>query len=73
MCPHITANAVQCMHEWRKMSRECGGKDSLLVTEGGRWMAAMHGDRLGLHWRDDKCEPVGRNGALVIQQNADQT
>lgn len=70
VCPHIAVNAVQHMHEGRKMSRQCGGKKSLLVTEGRRWMAAMHGDRLGLNWRDDKCEPVGCSGTLVIQQSA---
>lgn len=66
VCSHIAVNAVQHTHEGRKMSRQFGGKKGLLVTEGRRWMAAMHGDRLGLHWRDDKCEPAGYSGTLVI-------
>lgn len=32
----------------------------MLVSEGGRWVAAVHGDRLCLYWRNDKSEPVER-------------
>lgn len=68
MCTHIAVNAVQHTHEGRKNSRQCGGKKGLLVIKGRRWMAAMHGNRLGLHWRDDKCEPAGYSRTLVIEQ-----
>lgn len=70
VCPHVAVNAVQHIHGGSKMSRQCGGKNSLLVIQRRRWMAAMHGDRLGLHWRDDKRKPVECCVALVIQQIA---
>lgn len=32
----------------------------MLVSVGWRWVAAVHGDRLCLYWRNDKSEPVER-------------
>lgn len=58
MCPHVTLDAMEraCMRG--EMGRQNRGEMALLVSEGGRWMAGVHGDRLCFHWRNDKSEPV---------------
>lgn len=64
MCPHVTLDAMEraCMRG--EMGRQNRGEMALLVSEGGRWMAGVHGDRLCFHWRNDKSEPVEREHAF---------